>query len=443
MKFLPLKFREKQTDWFGQRGKNWHVTVCIYRDAQDTICHRTFTHVFDGGKQDWFSVISIIENVFNTIKDQLPQLTEVFLRSDNAACYHCGHMWLCLPEVSKRTGLNVKTYCYSEPQAGKSYCDSKNAHMKRKMRTWVTEGNDIVTATDMKSAIDATTGVTGCQVAVVTMDTDKQIVKSHRLKQINCFNEVVFQDNGILLRKAYAIGDGKFISNDELLKAGNGLQMSQQSGCKTLEGFTLPTVCEGKISRPQPTQTDLDTVYCCPEPGCTNTFPCYRDAEDHLALGTHNCQLVKESTYDNIKRQWARLCNEVVITYKVRTTTGSCTSQADGSRQMGWALRSARKGVRFNTKVKDFLQAKFMEGERNKKSDPLEVSYIMKTLRDDEGNKMFSHSEWLRPNQITSFFSRLSNKKIKRKTEAIDDEDLFVVLDAIDNDVLLNELSES
>ncbi|XP_046547829.1 LOW QUALITY PROTEIN: uncharacterized protein LOC124257740, partial [Haliotis rubra] len=209
------------------------------------------------------------------------------------------------------------------PQAGKSYCDSKIAHMKRKMRTWVTEGNDIVTAKDMKSAIDATT--------------------------------------------AYAIGDGKFISNDELLKAGNGLQMSQQSGCKTLEGFTLPTVCEGKISRPQPTPTDLDTVYCCPEPGCTNTFPCYRDAEDHLALGTHNCQLVKESTYDNIKRQWARLCNEVVITYKVRTTTGSCTSQADGSRQMGWALRSARKGVRFNTKVKDFLQAKFMEGERNKR----------------------------------------------------------------------------
>ncbi|XP_063409537.1 uncharacterized protein LOC134692858 [Mytilus trossulus] len=31
MKFLPMRYREKQTDWFGQRGKHWHVSVCIYR----------------------------------------------------------------------------------------------------------------------------------------------------------------------------------------------------------------------------------------------------------------------------------------------------------------------------------------------------------------------------------------------------------------------------
>lgn len=37
MKFLPLKYCEKQTDWFGQRGKNWHVIVCIYRESDESI----------------------------------------------------------------------------------------------------------------------------------------------------------------------------------------------------------------------------------------------------------------------------------------------------------------------------------------------------------------------------------------------------------------------
>ena len=32
MKFLPLAFREKQSDWYGQKGINWHVSVCIYKD---------------------------------------------------------------------------------------------------------------------------------------------------------------------------------------------------------------------------------------------------------------------------------------------------------------------------------------------------------------------------------------------------------------------------
>ena len=25
MKFLQVKYREKQTDWFGKRGLNWHI----------------------------------------------------------------------------------------------------------------------------------------------------------------------------------------------------------------------------------------------------------------------------------------------------------------------------------------------------------------------------------------------------------------------------------
>lgn len=33
MKWLPAHFREKQADFFGKRGKSWHVSVLIFRDS--------------------------------------------------------------------------------------------------------------------------------------------------------------------------------------------------------------------------------------------------------------------------------------------------------------------------------------------------------------------------------------------------------------------------
>ena len=43
MKFLPKFFREKQSDWFGQKGLNWHVTVCIFKDGEGNLKVNIFT----------------------------------------------------------------------------------------------------------------------------------------------------------------------------------------------------------------------------------------------------------------------------------------------------------------------------------------------------------------------------------------------------------------
>ena len=32
-----LQYREKQSEGFGQRGKNWHITVVIYRDNSGSL----------------------------------------------------------------------------------------------------------------------------------------------------------------------------------------------------------------------------------------------------------------------------------------------------------------------------------------------------------------------------------------------------------------------
>ena len=37
MKFLPVSFRETQRDWFGKKGKSWHVTVAVTRSESNDI----------------------------------------------------------------------------------------------------------------------------------------------------------------------------------------------------------------------------------------------------------------------------------------------------------------------------------------------------------------------------------------------------------------------
>ena len=49
--------------------------------------------------------------------------------------------------------------------------------------------------------------------------------------------------------------------------------------------------------------------------------------------------------------------------------------------------------------------------ETGQKASPAQVSRMMMTAKDASGNRMFSSSEFLTVQQITSFFSRLASKR--------------------------------
>ncbi|CAG2190959.1 unnamed protein product [Mytilus edulis] len=142
-------------------------------------------------------------------------------------------------------GIDIKEYSYSEPQAGKSYCDSKIAHMRTKMKTFVASGKDIITAKDMKVAIDDGSGVVGCQVAYVTVDSTKQTLTSHKWKGVNAYTDIKYEVNGIRVYRAHGIGTGSFLSHAEI----NKLTSSFQEDTKLVvhEDFSLPSKIEGKI----------------------------------------------------------------------------------------------------------------------------------------------------------------------------------------------------
>ena len=56
-------------------------------------------------------------------------------------------------------GIEIIEFCYSEPQAGKSYCDAKIAHMRQKIKTYVAQGHNVCTAAEMKEALDSGLGM--------------------------------------------------------------------------------------------------------------------------------------------------------------------------------------------------------------------------------------------------------------------------------------------
>ncbi|PFX22800.1 hypothetical protein AWC38_SpisGene12675 [Stylophora pistillata] len=54
MKFNHLKYREKQSEWFGKRVINWRVSSVIMRNAEDNDLEiMSYVHFFESCAQDW------------------------------------------------------------------------------------------------------------------------------------------------------------------------------------------------------------------------------------------------------------------------------------------------------------------------------------------------------------------------------------------------------
>ena len=89
MKYLPKKFRESQTDWFGKRDLPWHITVATRKGNDGKIEMMTFVHLFETCNQDSSAVLALLNDVFRRLKDVMPHLQSIYLRQDNAGYYHC------------------------------------------------------------------------------------------------------------------------------------------------------------------------------------------------------------------------------------------------------------------------------------------------------------------------------------------------------------------
>ena len=153
MKFVQLRYQEKQSDWFANRGLNWHISSVISKKNDRQYEITSYAHLFDSCKQDWYTVTSILEDLLRTISEKNPEITQAVLRSDEAGCYHNNQLLAAIHDVSKRSKIKISAYHFSEPQYGKDICDRILCPLKSTIRRCCNEGNDILSATDMREAL--------------------------------------------------------------------------------------------------------------------------------------------------------------------------------------------------------------------------------------------------------------------------------------------------
>lgn len=149
MKFLPRKFREGQTDWFGKRGINWHIAVCATKD-NDSYNLETYVHILDSqSPQDSKLTSALIVDVVKDVAIR-KHIDSVHIWSDNAGCYKSTYTLHALYQELKPL---IKTYNFCEAQDGKGPCDRKASHVKSAIKRFINEGNDVLNASQMKKVI--------------------------------------------------------------------------------------------------------------------------------------------------------------------------------------------------------------------------------------------------------------------------------------------------
>ena len=83
MKFLPQRYRETQSDWFGKRGISWHISVVVRR-VSGQLQTQTFVHILQSSDQGSSTIVLLLEHVLRSLKTENPEIQHAYFRQDNA-----------------------------------------------------------------------------------------------------------------------------------------------------------------------------------------------------------------------------------------------------------------------------------------------------------------------------------------------------------------------
>lgn len=405
MKFQQLKYREKQSEWFGKRGLSWHVSSVVIKNVlTDSVEVQTYVHLFDNCTQDWYSVASIIENLLLKLKKMKPSLKLASLRSDEAGCYHNNFIMAALTDIGRRVGVSIERYDYSEPNYGKDICDRIICPLKGALKRYCNEGNDVLNANDMHTALRVRP-VRGTTASVCCTVEKNRSVDVKAITNFSKYHNFRFQRDGVSVWKAYDIGQGKFIPFKQFCK-----KSQVATGMEVERDFFDLFYSRDMKAKASKDVKDRHALFECPDKNCNKVFSTLTELETHIDVGKHVLDQ-ERNVYDQLRREWATKFSSISSNC---SNTSAVTSQTESGSDtsdccMGWALRSTRPNPLITNCAKKYLAAKFDLGELSgQKADPNKVALDMRTARDEDNKKLFKREEWLKSSQIKGFFSRLA-----------------------------------
>ena len=118
---------------------------------------------------------------------------------------------------SNRSGIEVKRYDSSEPQAEEDLCDSKIAPCKQRLRNYVSENHNIENVRDIMEGLESPPAMDCTRVAACKIDWSKVCpsIANNTITGILKFNNFSYDEGGVRVWQAYGIGEGVYLDEFE------------------------------------------------------------------------------------------------------------------------------------------------------------------------------------------------------------------------------------
>lgn len=380
------------------------------KNISQTVETTTLVHIFQECKQEAATVIAIMENTVDQLKRQNPDLTEIYYRSDNAGCYHSSAVINAAKVVSHRHGIPIKRIDFSDPQGGKDVCDRQAARIKEHVKRYLNEGHDVQNAVEFHQAIESYGGLQGVVAQVCEVQGHVHEPIGEKIENISLYNNFSYTETGVIVWKAYSIGTGKHLNLSVTPNAQLPELRIVRPSSKNDMGFKTVQ------NEPQKAIEDCkhDATLLCPEDGCILFFSTHESLMEHLCIGNHQRDIYRAPIEDRSKLMYAAkiIDGKRHLPHLLEGISATSTPETVQTGK-GWALRQPKKQSRFSDKQQNFLNAKFLEGEKEKhlKANADLVSKQMRCAKDPSGRRLFEVDEFLTTQQVASFFTRLAAKR--------------------------------
>lgn len=134
MKYQLRMYREKSTDWHGQKGLSWHGGVVTYRTERDRTRRSESRYVHlrniyldhvcgNSTDQNAYAVCTVLELICRKVREEVPSIREIIITCDNASTYVNNMMPVFAPFICLHYVIRLRRLVHSETEDGKGPAD--------------------------------------------------------------------------------------------------------------------------------------------------------------------------------------------------------------------------------------------------------------------------------------------------------------------------------
>ncbi|CAF1277391.1 unnamed protein product [Rotaria sordida] len=373
MKWIPAKYREPQSNFFGKRGVTWHITVVSRKKKQEP---NNIDMITDIQEQD-SNTITELEEDFIESEEEKTNLNDfehtVFIHVIDQCPQDSKLVVAIIADVLER----LKTYddsieqaCIRSDNAGSS--DRFAAILKSHVRRYLNEKHDVTNAEQFVEACLSYGGVKNVNVVECRLKPVRQSAK-FQLNHIKKFRNFCFERHGIRVFRAWDIGEGVLLPYNKLIYGKVNISLLDVIQPSSIINFgsssntNSPPEKDANLNVESIESSNKHTnLFECPEEACICSYIKYGNLLRHLAIGHHRKMPEKLILLDTAKK----LYHSKLVAAENKTVISLSPQHAlldpnnfDQLPQlnMGWGLPVVRPPVRFSIKQKQFLDESFKD----------------------------------------------------------------------------------